>query len=121
MAILAWCSNGCEKATTAWLYVHDLKNDKKLIRVLPCCHGKMKLKGSKTKKHIIKTHMPRRVRSNIGTFSVSIKSSGEDGEEPELLGDLTSTKLSGVRGSAKTSVELTESVSSDFVQFNRPK
>ena len=73
------------------------------------------------KKDIIKTHMPRRVRSNMGTFSVCIESSGEEGEELELLGDLASVKLSGVRGSARTSAELTESVSSEVVQFNKPK
>ena len=78
----------------------------------------MKLNGSKTKKDIIKMHRPRRVRSNMGTLSECSESSGEEGEE--LLGDLTSIKLSGVRGSAKTSAELTESVSSDFIQFNIP-
>jgi hypothetical protein len=78
----------------------------------------MKLNGSKMKKDIINMHMPRRVRSNIGTLSVCMESSGEEGDE--LPEDLPSTKLSGVRGSGRTSVELTESVSSDFIQFDIP-
>ena len=81
----------------------------------------MKLKGSKTKKDTIKIHIPRRERSNIGLFSVFIAFSGEEGEEVQLLGDVASIKLSGVQGSVRTSLELTESVSSAFIQFNKPK